>query len=231
MRCWSKKGGIFVNRIKWLKIAALFLLVLLSLQFAVSAAAETPTWPWPTYTKYPMSRGFSSSHNGIDAKTNGQFVEVFSPFTGTANYYQCYRPLSDGRKVYVSYGKCVEITNGEYTVVIAHLSQFEKVGYVHTDIIDATEVWGNDVVANAGWITGVDKKDPCGTVEVKKGQLLGISGSSGRSSGPHLHITVKNPNHAETGCVSLTVNGKQLDGNYIPADILEKDNEVVLVMS
>ncbi|MBE6837605.1 MAG: N,N'-diacetylchitobiose phosphorylase [Ruminococcus sp.] len=49
--------------------------------------------------------------------------------------------------------------------------------------------------------------------------------------GKHLHITVKNPNHAETGCVSLTVNGKQLDGNYIPADILEKDNEVVLVMS
>jgi len=204
-----------VNRIKWLKIAALFLLVLLSLQFAVSAAAETPTWPWPTYTKYPMSRGFSSSHNGIDAKTNGQFVEVFSPFTGTANYYQCYRPLSDGRKVYVSYGKCVEITNGEYTVVIAHLSQFEKVGYVHTDIIDATEVWGNDVVANAGWITGVDKKDPCGTVEVKKGQLLGISGSSGRSSGPHLHITVKKgteeidpqPLFDQTVCAKVYYNG------------------------
>ena len=47
----------------------------------------------------------------------------------------------------------------------------------------------------------------------------------------HLHIVVKNPNHTESGCRSLTVNGKKMEGNYIPAAILEKENEVELVMS
>ncbi len=47
----------------------------------------------------------------------------------------------------------------------------------------------------------------------------------------HLHIVVKNPNHTESGCRSLTVNGKKMEGNYIPAAILAKENEVELVMS
>ena len=49
--------------------------------------------------------------------------------------------------------------------------------------------------------------------------------------GKHLHITVKNPGHAESGCKSLTVNGKEMEGNYIPADILADNNEVELIMS
>ena len=48
--------------------------------------------------------------------------------------------------------------------------------------------------------------------------------------GKHLHIVVKNPDHVEAGCKSLTVNGKKMEGNYIPADILEANNEVELVM-
>ncbi|MDE7275206.1 MAG: N,N'-diacetylchitobiose phosphorylase [Lachnospiraceae bacterium] len=49
--------------------------------------------------------------------------------------------------------------------------------------------------------------------------------------GKHLHIVVKNPNHAESGCKLLTVNGTKLDGNYIPVQLLGKDNEVELIMS
>lgn len=48
--------------------------------------------------------------------------------------------------------------------------------------------------------------------------------------GKHLHIVVKNPDHVESGCKSLTVNGKAMEGNYIPADVLETNNEVELVM-
>ncbi len=48
--------------------------------------------------------------------------------------------------------------------------------------------------------------------------------------GSHLHIVVKNPNHVESGFQSLKVNGRQMDGNYIPADLLERENEVELVM-
>ncbi|MBO5031032.1 MAG: N,N'-diacetylchitobiose phosphorylase [Lachnospiraceae bacterium] len=49
--------------------------------------------------------------------------------------------------------------------------------------------------------------------------------------GSHLHIVVKNPGHAESGCKLLKVNGQGMDGNYIPAQILKENNEVELVMS
>ncbi len=49
--------------------------------------------------------------------------------------------------------------------------------------------------------------------------------------GKHLSIKVLNPNGAESGFKSLTVNGKALEDNYIPADMLEDENEVILQMS
>lgn len=49
--------------------------------------------------------------------------------------------------------------------------------------------------------------------------------------GKHLHIVVNNPGHVESGCVSLTVNGEKVEGNYIPETILKEENEVVLQMS
>ena len=49
--------------------------------------------------------------------------------------------------------------------------------------------------------------------------------------GNHLHINVYNPGHAESGCKKITVNGKEIEGNYIPAEILEKYTEIELFMS
>lgn len=49
--------------------------------------------------------------------------------------------------------------------------------------------------------------------------------------GNHLHIVVKNPGHAEAGCKKMVVNGKELTGNYIPAEMLEKQTEIELIMS
>lgn len=46
--------------------------------------------------------------------------------------------------------------------------------------------------------------------------------------GSHLHITVKNPNGKESGVSKITVNNVVMESNYIPADILEKENEVVV---
>lgn len=42
--------------------------------------------------------------------------------------------------------------------------------------------------------------------------------------GSHLHIVVKNPGHAESGCEKLFVNGEQMKDNYIPQEKLNKDN-------
>lgn len=49
--------------------------------------------------------------------------------------------------------------------------------------------------------------------------------------GRQLHIQVKNPGHVESGCKKMIVNGKELEGNYIPAELLEDQTEIVLFMS
>ncbi|MDE5866702.1 MAG: N,N'-diacetylchitobiose phosphorylase, partial [Lachnospiraceae bacterium] len=49
--------------------------------------------------------------------------------------------------------------------------------------------------------------------------------------GSHLHIVIKNPNHAESGCKKLVVNGQEMDGNYIPDKALTAQTEVELIMS
>ena len=48
--------------------------------------------------------------------------------------------------------------------------------------------------------------------------------------GCHMHIIVKNPDHVQSGCKELTVDGKKMEGNYIPASVLGKTAEVVLTM-
>ena len=48
--------------------------------------------------------------------------------------------------------------------------------------------------------------------------------------GKHLHILVENSSRRESGCEKLTLNGKKLTGNYIPASLLQKENEIVLVL-
>lgn len=51
-----------------------------------------------------------------------------------------------------------------------------------------------------------------------------------RFRGKTLRITVQNPCHVCKGIESLTLNGKKLDGNVIPASELTDSNEVVAVM-
>ena len=48
--------------------------------------------------------------------------------------------------------------------------------------------------------------------------------------GSHLHIVVKNPGHVECGFQSMKVNGREMESNYIPAEILEKNNEIELIL-
>ena len=48
--------------------------------------------------------------------------------------------------------------------------------------------------------------------------------------GKKLHITVKNPDGVESGVKSMTVNGVEFKDNYIPADQLQDENEIVVNM-
>ena len=48
--------------------------------------------------------------------------------------------------------------------------------------------------------------------------------------GKQLNMTFNNPSHAESGVASIVLNGKKLEGNFIPASALEDENEVVVTL-
>ena len=48
--------------------------------------------------------------------------------------------------------------------------------------------------------------------------------------GKLLNMTFNNPSHAESGVASIVLNGKKLEGNFIPASALEDENEVVVTL-
>ena len=48
--------------------------------------------------------------------------------------------------------------------------------------------------------------------------------------GKQLHISVENPDKKESGCCSLVLNGQKLADNYIPENILQDKNEIILTL-
>ena len=48
--------------------------------------------------------------------------------------------------------------------------------------------------------------------------------------GCKLHIVVKNPDHVESGCKKLTVNGFEVEGNYICAELLTAETAIELTL-
>lgn len=46
----------------------------------------------------------------------------------------------------------------------------------------------------------------------------------------HLHIVIDNPNGRESGYEKLTLNGRELDSNYIPESLLEEENNIQLIL-
>ena len=48
--------------------------------------------------------------------------------------------------------------------------------------------------------------------------------------GTHLSIRVKNPEHRQSGVKELLLNGRKLEGNFVPASMLEHENEILITM-
>ncbi len=49
--------------------------------------------------------------------------------------------------------------------------------------------------------------------------------------GKHLHIVIRNPHHAESGCRKMLVNGKETEGSYVPEALMEENTEIELFLS
>lgn len=48
--------------------------------------------------------------------------------------------------------------------------------------------------------------------------------------GKKLSIEISNPNHVQSGVKEITINGKKIEGNYLPASILADENEISVIM-
>ena len=48
--------------------------------------------------------------------------------------------------------------------------------------------------------------------------------------GRKLHIQVQNPNGKESGVEKIVLNGQTIDGNYISADLLQDEDQIIVYM-
>jgi len=120
-------------------------------------------WIWPTDTPYQISRGVSSSHNGVD---------IYGPKRGSKIY-----AALDGEVVDISSN-----SSSGYFVVIKHDN-----GY-YTRYAHMQNTNGNDYLKGTNSATKYIKIGQ----KVKAHDVIGEIGSSGNSTAIHLHFEVWN---------------------------------------
>ncbi|WP_418708563.1 peptidoglycan DD-metalloendopeptidase family protein [Anaerotignum faecicola] len=156
------------------KIWALFISVCLIISTIPTQAFAASEYIWPT-SSHSLLRGYHSKHKGIDINVNG--ANVYASKGGTVAIV--YRNCSN----YSGYKK-----SGGRTCEQNGCKNPKRDGYCN-------EKFGNGVIIrhDNGTYAGYAHMS---TVSVERGQrveqgdLLGVSGSSGMSSAPHLHFYI-----------------------------------------
>lgn len=121
-----------------------------------------------------VSQLYTSSHNGVDVAT-GYGTNLYAAASGTAAYK--YVSLTQGGVTnYTNYGRYIELTSGSYMFRYAHLKSFSN----NVSTPDYASLQVNT------W----DYRPTLNTVSVSQGSVIGYSGNSGNSTGPHLHFEV-----------------------------------------
>lgn len=140
--------------------------------------AQKSTYIWPLDSSLALTGNYGEIrpnhfHTGIDLSTNGrEGLPVQAIADGTVSRIR----ISSG-----GYGRCVYIRhdNGQVSVY-AHLSAF------NTEIHEAlfTEI-------NKRQVYELDLTAPAEALRIRQGQIIGYSGNSGSSTGPHLHFEIR----------------------------------------
>lgn len=117
--------------------------------------------------------------------------------------------------------------------------------YVHGQFTEATES-PFEGRSHVHWLTGTASTVMVGMVEGMMGMRPDLHGLriapaipsewkemeiSKNFRGRHLTIKVQNPNGAESGYKEVYLNGEKLAENYVPAEKLADENEIIFVMS
>ena len=121
-------------------------------------------------------------------------VKVYAGMDGTATFRQTTSTaVVSGKTVLTSYGTHVRLTSGNTTIIYGHLSKFSD--DIVTPNLQTCPKNGEDAPCGANRYQSTSVT--IATKDVKKGDLIGYTGDTGNSSGPHLHVEIQ----TEKGCI------------------------------
>ncbi|MBR6093248.1 MAG: M23 family metallopeptidase [Bacteroidales bacterium] len=179
----------------------LFCLLLIVNVLTAQNESKYPQYPYPVKFPIYLSATFgelrnNAFHAGVDIKTGGEIgKKVYAVADGYVSRIGV-SPWGYGNAVYITH-------NDGFTSVYAHLEMFnDKIGKYVKEKQLASKSFAQSLYL---------KKDE---IPVKEGELIGYSGDTGGSGGPHLHYELRDANQRP---LNPYLFGFKVNDNIIPS--------------